>query len=183
MYELELQKFELEKWKLFGSVVVFVIALWQYYVAQRWKRHEYFSNQVQKFKDDHEVQLSLQMLDWYTRKLRLKDESLYLVTPKRFRKIVCDERTADRDDIQFSSAEAELRDAFSSFLSWIDKFGADVEAKLVDAKTLNLYPSQPSIQMKTSFINMEAPKPQKNSAKSATQRLTTIISTMGISNP
>lgn len=135
----ELPKLLLEITKAVGAVVVFLIALSQYIEAQRWKRHEYLSNQVQKFKDDPDVQLSLKMLDWYERKLTLPDKSTYTIEPKRFRKIICDEETSDREDIKFSSAEAELRDAFSTFLSWIDKFGADLEAGLIDQSTLDLY--------------------------------------------
>lgn len=127
----------LEEAKALGAFIAFLVALYQYKKAQQWKKHEYFVSQIQMFKADPDVQLSLQMLDWNERELTLPDKSTYCIEPKTFRKIICDEETSN--STKFNKTEAELRDAFGKFLSWLDKFGADLKAGVVDKETLDLY--------------------------------------------
>jgi len=53
--------------KLVGALTVFIIGLYQYVRAQKWKRREFIAQQVKEFEADAEVRMMMKIFDWTDR--------------------------------------------------------------------------------------------------------------------
>ena len=134
---LDQAKFNLEILKLFGAGAAFLLALFQYTKAQKWKRKEYVSNQMEKFFQNPDVILSMQMLDWLERPLTLKSGRTFDFNNKCLKKILAGEGKSNV--IRFSAEEAELRDSFSTFLDYLQQFNSDIASGLIKKEDLEIY--------------------------------------------
>ena len=70
-----MNKEDLEAIALLGGAVAFVAALWQYRIAQRWKRAEWIAAEMRAFLDDPWVRVTCTLIDWGARKVRLPPDA------------------------------------------------------------------------------------------------------------
>jgi hypothetical protein len=124
---------------LTGTALAFVVGIWQYAKAQRWRRSEWVAQEVRSFVKDPMVQGALRMIDWGDRSVRLftdnsgPDGELVRVTDDMVAKAL--QHHSQRPD-GFNLHEAAIRDAFDRFLDGIERFEAFRQARLVTAADL-----------------------------------------------
>jgi hypothetical protein len=125
-----------------GGVFVFAVGVYQYWVAQRWKRAEFVANEIKGMKSDPPAQAMMQMLDWDGRRAELYPakqgrDRWVLVTHEVLARAL---RTRPIDGAPgFESDEARIRDVADAFLDHLERFGHFVEAGLVDAEAFRPY--------------------------------------------
>jgi hypothetical protein len=123
-------KDEVEALAILGGVLAFMVALYQYDVAQRWKRAEWVASEMHRFLDDPWVRVACTMLDWGARKVRLPPDASdpEMVTDEDIEQALQyhDDRACD-----FSVKEALIRDAFDRFLDGLERCASNVQSGLV----------------------------------------------------
>ena len=133
-----MNKEDLEAIALLGGAVAFVAALWQYRIAQRWKRAEWIAAEMRAFLDDPWVRVTCTLIDWGARKVRLPPDAEVeaLVTDDEIKAALVHHRL--RED-GFSPKEALIRDTFDRFLDGMELFAAHVRSGLVSAQDFAPY--------------------------------------------
>lgn len=131
-------KDDLETVALLSGAGAFVVALWQYRVAQRWKRAEWVAAEMRVFLDDPWVRVSCALIDWGARKVRLPPdaEGEVLVTDADIKGALV--HHTRRED-GFTPQEALIRDTFDRFLDGMELFAAHVQSGLVSARDFAPY--------------------------------------------
>jgi hypothetical protein len=131
-------KDELNALALVGGVVAFVVALYQYRVAQRWKRAEWVATEMRSFLDDPWVRVACSMVDWGSRRVHLPPaaDQEVLVTDDEIRAALVHHRERPNG---FSPKEALIRDTFDRFLDGFERCSAHVRSRLVDEIDLAPY--------------------------------------------
>jgi len=126
--------------KIVGGVVAFSLGLWQYRVAQSWKRMEFIAAEIAKFRADPMVKKVFLMLDWRARRIDLgvakaPDEAIPVVT---YELVTC-ALVLHSEDKTFTPIEAAIRDHFDVFLDYLCHFEAFISAGLVRSQELRPY--------------------------------------------
>jgi hypothetical protein len=117
-----------------GSVIVFVVAVWQYSRAERWKRIEFVGEAMRKMKLDQAVVNVTTMLDWANRDVRLFPErddvttQWVMVSHANLARAL---RPADAAG--FTPVEARVREHFDAFFDYLERFHQFVKAGLIPA--------------------------------------------------
>jgi len=123
-------KDELAVLALVGGIVGFTVALYQYRVAQRWKRAEWVAGEMRGFLDDPWVRVACTLIDWGARKVHLPPAATeeVLVTDDEIRMALVHHQERPNG---FSPKEALIRDTFDRFLDGIERCAAHVRSRLV----------------------------------------------------
>lgn len=127
---------------LVGAFVAFIIGLFQYRKAQRWKRSEWIAQEMKDFFADPLVKTALQLLDWGSRSVELfrdrekGEERFVIVTDDDLARALAFH--SDRPT-GFTESEAALRDLFDHFLDRIERINSFVEAGLVSVEDIRPY--------------------------------------------
>jgi hypothetical protein len=131
-------KEDLEAAALVGGAVAFVVALWQYRIAQQWKRAEWVAAEMRAFLEDPWVRVTCTLIDCGAWKGRLPPdaEAEVLVSDDEIKVALVHHR--QRED-GFTPKEALIRDAFDRFLDGMELFAAHVRSGLVLAKDFAPY--------------------------------------------
>ena len=131
-------KEELDTLALAGAVVGFCVALYQYRVAQRWKRAEWVAGEMRAFLDDAWVRVACTLIDWGARRVHLPPESPeeVLVTDDEIGAALVHHRERPGG---FRPKEALNRDTFDRFLDGMERCAAHVQSHLVSASDFAPY--------------------------------------------
>lgn len=129
---------ELGALTLVGAVIGFGVALYQYRIAQRWKRAEWVAAEMRAFLDDPWVRVACALIDWGARKVHLPPESPdeVMVTDDEVSAALVHHR--DRPG-GFHPKEALIRDAFDRFLDGMERCAAHVQSHLVSTSDFAPY--------------------------------------------
>lgn len=134
---------------LIGGVVTFAVALYQYHIAQRWKRIEWVANEMRAFLNEPWVRVACSLIDWGTREVHLPPNSDYkvLVTDGEICvALVCH---LERGDKGFTAKEALIRDTFDHFLDGLERCAAHLRSRLVHETDLAPYLSYWAFHIQT----------------------------------
>ncbi|HET7437458.1 MAG TPA: hypothetical protein VFN10_22330 [Thermoanaerobaculia bacterium] len=127
---------------LVGASVAFVVGLFQYRKAQRWKRAEWIAEEMQSFFSDARVLAALRMIDWGARRIELYPDREDPATRSVY---VRDDELAkalenhEQRPTGFSEDEATIRDVFDHFLDRLERINSFVETHLVRIEDLRPY--------------------------------------------
>jgi hypothetical protein len=114
--------------------IPFMKAILEYIKDVKWKKSEFLSREIKDFQNDENVKIVFQLLDWNSRKVKLK----------------CGERVVSDQDLcnalqthniknKFSISEAELRDVFDDFFDRLSIFNIYIKNGLISEKELYDY--------------------------------------------
>lgn len=138
------------------ALLTFMFGIHQYGVAQQWKRAEFVAKQIKEFEDDTVVRNAMLMLDWNERKIAFSDCTIERVT-EDFLKVCLisggnlDEMRSNLEELkkrqgltqeqpqEFTIEEAAVRDAFSRFLDYLERFENFIKAGLVSEEEFKPY--------------------------------------------
>ena len=143
---------------LIGAIVGFLVGLFQYRRAQRWKKAEFLANEMKYFFATPRVQRALILIDWGSRRFQLLESGAAntpqtLVTRKMqalgLRPHVLLGPAASDDEVfviegtiarkGFTVEEAAIRDCYDAFLDGLEQFSSYVKTSLVDINSLRPY--------------------------------------------
>jgi hypothetical protein len=143
---------------LIGAIVGFLVGLFQYRKAQRWKKAEFLANEMKHFFATPRVQKALVLIDWGSRRFQLlesgaADVAETLVTRKMqasgLRPHVLLGPAASDDEVfvvdgavalkGFTVEEAAIRDCYDAFLDGLEQFASYVKTGLVHVDSLRPY--------------------------------------------
>ncbi len=126
--------------KILGGIVVFAIGLYQYRLAQKWKRREFIASQIKDFEAEPKIQLAMTMLDWNDRVLYFPAEGGTKFVAIRINEpLLSSALLPHRDANGYSKNEALIRDCFDRFLDMFVRLSAFIEAKLIRIEELAPY--------------------------------------------
>jgi hypothetical protein len=127
---------------LVGTILAFAglgFGLYQYYIAQRWKRAEFAAQQLEKLSQDPELDLCCKLLDWAVRISPVPEKYATLTEEKTF---VHDWRTMleamlpeeDSDRVEWDWQHMMYRDAFDTFFKYLERINHYISIKLISEK-------------------------------------------------
>ncbi|MCX6595312.1 MAG: hypothetical protein NTV70_02975 [Acidobacteria bacterium] len=125
--------------KVVGGGMAFGLGLWQYRVAQSWKRMEFTAAEIAKFRADPMVRRVYLMLDWEARRIDLGLPKEGDNFPVIKHSLVASALVPHSEKEKFTLAEAAIRDHFDVFLEYLCHFEAFVTAKLIQPDELRPY--------------------------------------------
>lgn len=129
----------IEIFKVVGGAFAFGLGLWQYRVAQSWKRMEFTATEIAKFRADPMVRKVFLMLDWRARRLDLgvpkTDDAFPMITYE----LVTSALVPHYGGQTFTPLEAAIRDHFDVFLDYLCHLEAFVTAGLIRPEELRPY--------------------------------------------
>lgn len=113
------------------AVFAFAVGLWQYHIAQRWKRAEWVAAEMRLFLDDPTVHTACLMIDWGLREVQLPPSggAEVPVTDDEIRDALVHHRHRPNG---FKKKEAQIRDVFDRFLDGLERCQAYVRSGLVE---------------------------------------------------
>jgi hypothetical protein len=142
---------------LAGAGVAFVFGLRQYRRSEQWKRAEFVSTEMKEFFANDKVLTAMTLIDWGGRYIRLSA----LQDPANRSRVYVDRRmqcfallphtVIDRlrgSDVEAERAGAEqayseehtiIRDCFDAFFDGLERFGSNVQSRLVTKEELLPY--------------------------------------------
>jgi hypothetical protein len=127
---------------LVGAAIAFVVGLWQYRRAQKWKRAEWVAQEMKALFSEPLVQAALMMVDWGARTVQLfptrdkvEDRSVFITDDDVAGALMPHDERPDG----FSPLEAEIRAAFDIWLDGLERFNAYVATGLVTLADLRPY--------------------------------------------
>lgn len=133
------QRWDLEDWLgILGGAIGLTtlgIGVYQYSQAEKWKRAEFVANKIDEFEADPAVQRVLTMLDWNARTLHYPNGQAIKVDDI----VLCNALAIPAGHAHFSDAEALVRDDFSEFLDWLERFETFIQAGLVKVQEFQPY--------------------------------------------
>jgi hypothetical protein len=125
-----------------GGIVAFVVGLWQYRRAQKWKRSEWVAQEMRQFFGDADVRRALLMIDWGKREITFSTDSApfgtvtYAVSDAMIVKAL-QHHTLRKE--KFSDEETLIRDTFDRFLDGLERLASFRACRLVSANDLRPY--------------------------------------------
>ena len=119
-----------------GAFVIFGIGLYQYWVAQKWKKTEFVAQQMKDFLGAPYASVALRLIDWEDWVVQLPDDEETEVTVTD--KFLC-KALRQENDGEFEDDEAYVRECFDAFWGGIDRFASFVDYGLVSRKDLLPY--------------------------------------------
>lgn len=133
-----------------GGFIVFGVGLWQYSQAQKWKRAEFLTKEIDRFEDDHDVANARTMLDFNGR-------DIFFYAPADEKSDAGDDSATNEDSVyvdhallvralrspeetnEFDEDEQVIRDTFDVYLSNLERFNNYLQAGLVKKKELKIF--------------------------------------------
>lgn len=142
---LETVDFLLKLLGAIGAAVLFFIGLKRYNKSQTWKKKEFLANEIRVFTSDEVVQNAMLMLDWEGREIKLfPDEEIpndrYVHVDRAILTAALRYGfSATGKPITFNDVEIEIRDTFSVFFDYFERFQDLIDSKLIEAEDLIPY--------------------------------------------
>jgi hypothetical protein len=113
--------------------------LWQYYVAQKWKRSEYAAKQLEQLTTDPDLWLFCVLLDWGTRKLpvperyaKVSQKSVFEHDWKEFGEAIKKRQTP----AEYNWQHAMYRDLLDRFCEYLRALNHYVKIGLIDKESI-----------------------------------------------
>jgi len=127
---------------LIGTVLAFGglgFGLYQYYIAQRWKRTEFAAQQLEKLSADPELDLCCKLLDWAVRLSPVPEKYASLTDEKTF---VHDWRIMlqamlpeeDSNKVDWDWQHMMYRDTFDKFFNYLERINHYISIHLIAEK-------------------------------------------------
>jgi hypothetical protein len=131
---------------VFGTGLA-LFTLWrgfeQYQSDQKWKRTEFVSQQVKEFEADPDVRNVMLMLDWNSRPIRIPEAYPLLLPPDNFfpvdDMVLCNALDTCNLEEGMPTPETYIRDAFSRFLDYLERFEIHIKTQLATQEQLDPY--------------------------------------------
>lgn len=129
----------LEIIKLVGAGIAFVLGLYQYVKAQRWKRVEFVAAEMKSFKENPATTGARIMLDWSVKTIPLyrfrgdDDEELVKVSYD----VVSDALMVPPPG--FDKRECAIREIFDEFLEFLERFEGFINVRVVGEEEFSPY--------------------------------------------
>ena len=126
--------------KLLGALIVFIIGIYQYVLAQKWKRREFIAQQMKEFEADADVRIMMRIFDWTERTVFLpSDSGGPPIEVKVTDDLLCAALLPHRDAGHYDRYEVLLRDRIDRFLDMLVRLDNFVEAGLISVNELRPY--------------------------------------------
>jgi hypothetical protein len=126
--------------KIGGALVVFVVGLWQYAKAQKWKRREFIATQIKEFEADKDIQFVMTILDWTDRTLYFPSASGgENVEVKVDDQLLCSALLPHEASAGYYPNEVMIRDRIDRYLEMLVRLDNFVEAHLINVAELRPY--------------------------------------------
>lgn len=124
-----------------------LLTLWrgfgQYQDDQKWKRTEFVSQQVKEFEADPDVKNVMLMLDWNSRFINLPKEYPLILPPGNYFFVdvmmLCQALGTNTLEENIPNSQTYIRDAFSRFLDYLERFEIYIETQLATQEQLEPY--------------------------------------------
>jgi hypothetical protein len=127
---------------LIGTILAFGglgFGLYQYYIAQKWKRAEFAAQQLEKLSADPELDLCCKLLDWAVRispvpekYAALTDEKTFVHDWRIMIEAMLPEEDSDKGDWDWQ--HMMYRDIFDSFFSYLERINHYISINLISKK-------------------------------------------------
>lgn len=124
------------------AVAAFVIAIWQYWKAQKWKRAEFVAAEIKEAFADPIIRNALYFLDWNEKNydLREREDQKHLINvvvdDEIFKRALTPHKLRPEG---FSEIEERIRVTFDDFLGRLQRFEYFIETRLVSTNDVIPY--------------------------------------------
>jgi hypothetical protein len=125
-----------------GAIIAlagFAFGLYQYYVAQKWKRAEFAAQQLEKLSSDPDLDLCCKLLDWSVRVSPVPEKYAALTDEKTFvhdwrvmREAMLPEE--DSGKAEWDWQHMMYRDTFDKFFEYLERINHYITIRLVSEK-------------------------------------------------
>ena len=132
------------------GIIPFLKAIWEYIRDIKWKKSEFLSKEIKEFQIDENVRIVFQLLDWNTRKIKIKSTE-YNISDYD---LISALQTHNKKS-KFSIKESELRDIFDEFFDKLSTFNIYINNGLISEEELYEY-----IGYYVNILTSENKKPQ-----------------------
>ena len=116
------------------GIIPFLKAIWEYIRDIKWKKSEFLSKEIKEFQIDENVRIVFQLLDWNTRKIKIKSTE-YNISDYD---LISALQTHNKKS-KFSIKESELRDIFDEFFDKLSTFNIYINNGLISEEELYEY--------------------------------------------
>ena len=116
------------------GIIPFLKAIWEYIRDIKWKKSEFLSKEIKESQIDENVRIVFQLLDWNTRKIKLKSTEYNISDYDLISSL-----QTHNNKSKFSIKEAELRDIFDEFFDKLSTFNMYINNGLISEKELYEY--------------------------------------------
>ena len=117
------------------AILVFGIGLYQYWIAQKWKKTEFVAQQMKDFDSAPYTSVAFRLIDWEDWVVQVPGEKAKLTVTDEF---LC-KALRQEDDGEFDDDEAYVRECFDAFWGGIDRFASFVDYGLLTREDLVPY--------------------------------------------
>ncbi len=108
--------------------------LYQYTIAQKWKRSEFAAKHLEELSSDPELELCCKLLDWAVREVPVPDKYRMLTNESKFVhdwRILAEAMAPESSDCQFDWQHMLYRDLFDHFFDYIERINHYIAIKLI----------------------------------------------------
>lgn len=120
-----------------GGVGGFTVGLYQYHVAQKWKKSEFAANLLERLANDERLATCCKLLDWSTRKLPVPDQYILLTDETTFmhdwEKLTLGMAPETKKG-SFDWQEMLYRDLFDYFFDYLERVNHYISIRLITCK-------------------------------------------------
>jgi hypothetical protein len=112
-----------------GAIAVFGWGVYEYSIAEKWRRTHYLADLYQTFVDDEYAQRAMQMLDWQQRTIHYEVAGKWRTLNYNQKMLI--RALAPSRELAFNSNEQMIRDSFDVFFDYFRDFEIGIQNKLI----------------------------------------------------
>jgi hypothetical protein len=119
---------------LFSALAGFAFGLYEYYIAQKWKKSEFASQLLEQLRNDESLIMCCRMLDWSGRTFAVPQAYSNILTEKTFEhnwKVLAEAIKPQDKKNNFTLLEMLYRDLFDHFFEYLESINHDISIGLI----------------------------------------------------
>src|SRR5262249_17437523 len=120
-----------------SGVLVFLVGVIQFLMAERWKRTEFLAKLYKDFVDDPDARRAMWMLDWQNRRINFGSDTHPVFVKYDYNMLISALQKHNNATI-FTADEVRIRDTFDRFFSYVEQFERAIQNGVVHQR--DVYP-------------------------------------------